>query len=464
MIRFFKNVVPINIAGLVLSDLFISFAVYLAAVFIYLVPQIEPERDLAIEYAFWRVLPVTAVVVLGIYFSDLYSRLRVGHRTKLLQQLCIIIGTAFVSQAIVAYANRDWTVPKWAMIGGSIAALFLLFAWRIAVSAIIARSSSSQGILFLGRSPLISQVVSELAGRPEIGLRPIGYLDESVIDSQDSSLPRLGNLSDLQRIVRDRRPSQIVVGMSERRHRTPAQDLLELRFSGIRILEIATLYETVFGRVCASESRPSQLIFSDHLGPRGAALHFQSLYSRLLALTGLILAAPIIVATAILVRLTSPGPVLFRQVRVGLNGKPFTMFKFRSMHHRAEATTGPVWATRNDPRITPLGIWLRRLRLDELPQLFNVVRGDMAIVGPRPERPEFVQMLSTRIPYYPQRHCVMPGVTGWAQINYKYGETIEDTIMKLEYDLYYIKNASAWLDFYIMFHTIKIMLLSRGAQ
>ena len=168
--------------------------------------------------------------------------------------------------------------------------------------------------------------------------------------------------------------------------------------------------------------------------------------------------------TALIVRFSSPGPILYQQVRVGLNGSLFTLRKFRSMRADAEADTGAVWATKDDPRITPAGRFLRQLRLDELPQLFNVLKGEMAIVGPRPERPEFVKTLSERIPYYQQRHAVLPGITGWAQINYKYGDSLEDTVTKLEFDLYYIKNMSAGLDLYIIFHTLKAMLLSRGAQ
>ena len=163
-------------------------------------------------------------------------------------------------------------------------------------------------------------------------------------------------------------------------------------------------------------------------------------------------------------RLSSPGPALFRQQRVGKNDAVFTLYKFRSMYRDAEAASGAVWAKKDDPRITPAGKWLRRLRLDELPQLFNVLKGDMSIVGPRPERPEFVTELAQRIPYYRQRHCVKPGITGWAQINHKYGDSIEDTITKLEYDLYYIKNLAPALDAFIMFHTAKVMLLSRGAR
>jgi exopolysaccharide biosynthesis polyprenyl glycosylphosphotransferase len=216
--------------------------------------------------------------------------------------------------------------------------------------------------------------------------------------------------------------------------------------------------------VCTREFRPSQLIFSEELGPRAGSANFQAVYCFIFAVVLLVLTSPLMLLVALAVRLTSPGPILLRQKRVGRGDKIFTVYKFRSMYADAEARTGAVWATRNDPRITPMGRIIRRVRLDELPQLFNVLKGEMAIAGPRPERPEFVKTLSETIPYYRQRHCVKPGITGWAQINYKYGDTIEDTIAKLEYDLYYIKNMSMWLDAYIFFHTVKTMLLTRGAQ
>ena len=184
----------------------------------------------------------------------------------------------------------------------------------------------------------------------------------------------------------------------------------------------------------------------------------------MLGIVGTIATLPIMVVVALLVKLSSPGPILFRQTRVGLRGSHFVLYKFRSMYADAEARTGAVWATKNDPRITPIGRWLRKLRLDELPQFFNVLRGEMSLVGPRPERPEFCAMLEEKIPFYKQRHWVRPGITGWAQINHKYGDTIEDSMIKLEYDLYYIKNLAPALDAYIIFHTIKVMLLSRGAQ
>jgi exopolysaccharide biosynthesis polyprenyl glycosylphosphotransferase len=216
--------------------------------------------------------------------------------------------------------------------------------------------------------------------------------------------------------------------------------------------------------VSLKELRPSQLIYSGELGPQRQTLSYQRVFNLLAATVGIVLASPLVLITALAVRLSSSGPVLYRQLRVGLDGHPFTVYKFRSMRANAEAATGAVWASRNDPRITPVGRIIRKIRFDELPQLFNVLKGEMSLVGPRPERPEFVKALSERIPYYRQRHYVRPGITGWAQINHKYGDTLEDTVTKLEYDLYYIKNMSISLDAYIVFHTLKTMLLSRGAQ
>ena len=184
----------------------------------------------------------------------------------------------------------------------------------------------------------------------------------------------------------------------------------------------------------------------------------------MISLLGLVLTSPLLLLTALAVRLTSKGPVLYRQRRVGLNGRLFTVYKFRSMYVDAEARTGAIWAVKDDPRITPIGKWLRKLRLDELPQMWNVVRGDMSIVGPRPERPEFVDLLAAQIPYYRQRLAVKPGITGWAQINHKYGDSELDAMIKLEYDLYYIKHLAPALDFYIIFHTLKVMVLSKGSQ
>jgi len=237
-----------------------------------------------------------------------------------------------------------------------------------------------------------------------------------------------------------------------------------VRFGGVIVEDAADTYEMALHRVCSSKIQPSQLIFSSMLGPRRSAVALQTFYSLAISLIGLIVTSPLLLLTALAVKLTSKGPMLYRQRRVGLTGRLFTVYKFRSMYADAEAITGAVWASKGDPRITPLGKWLRRLRIDELPQFWNVLKGDMSIVGPRPERPEFVDMLAQQIPYYRQRLAVKPGITGWAQINHKYGDTVLDAMIKLEYDLYYIKHVAPALDFYIIFHTLKVMLLSKGSQ
>ncbi|MBM3737557.1 MAG: sugar transferase [Acidobacteria bacterium] len=244
----------------------------------------------------------------------------------------------------------------------------------------------------------------------------------------------------------------------------PVVDLLDVNFSGTPVEDAAVAFESAFGRVCSQQLRPSQLIFSRELGPRPYILKIQTVYSALIAGILLVAVSPVMLLVAIAVRATSKGPALYRQRRMGLHGRVFSIFKFRSMRQDAEAASGAVWASRGDPRITPVGRFIRRTRLDELPQLINVLRGEMSLVGPRPEQPEFVNTLTEKIPYYRQRLCVKPGITGWAQINHKYGDTLEDTVAKIEYDLYYIKNLSPPLDFYIMFHTVKVMLLTRGAQ
>ena len=274
----------------------------------------------------------------------------------------------------------------------------------------------------------------------------------------------MGKVEEIRRVVAETKPDRVVVGMADRRGQLPMMELLDLRFQGLAIETAATAYETVFGRLSIRELQPAEFVFSKTLRPSQAVMGMQQAYSCALALVALVIAMPVMVLVALAVRVSSRGPVFYRQTRVGLNGKDFTLYKFRSMGVNAEAGTGAVWASKNDPRVTPLGKWLRKLRLDELPQLFNVLKREMTMVGPRPERPEFVRMLSEKIPYYRQRHYVKPGITGWAQINHKYCDTVEDTETKLEYDLYYIKRQSLALDLYIMFQTVKVMLLSRGAQ
>lgn len=463
MIRLFRVFVPDSVVALVLSDAVLLYTCYLIAAFFAL--EVDPRVFVQYDNGWARIAVVVLCLMTGLYFQDLYTDFRIKSRVRLAQQVFVTAGAAFLMQALLAYLSlQDLLVPTWLMIAGSALVLALLPLWRIYYGSVVFKAVGAERVLFLGASSLVQQICDHWEAHPETGLTALGCLQDAESGSEHAPAPVLGKIGDLRSIVNELKPDRIVVGLSERRNRLPVNELLDMRLSGIHIEDAATTYESTLGRISTRELRPAQLIFSAELGPNRKRVLLQSLYSMTIAVAATVAAAPIMLLVAILVRLTSRGPALFRQQRIGKNDVPFTLYKFRSMCRDAEAASGAVWAQKDDPRITPVGKWLRKLRLDELPQLFNVLKGDMSIVGPRPERPEFVAELEKRIPFYRQRHCVKPGITGWAQINHKYGDSIEDTISKLEYDLYYIKNLAPALDALIMFHTAKVMLLSRGSQ
>jgi sugar transferase (PEP-CTERM system associated) len=463
MTRFFRVFVPATSIALLASEILLVTSAFVVAT--YLVLEVYPIVFLLYDGGMAQLVPVILSILIGMHFSDLYSQFRVESRIVLLQQLCLVIGFAFLTQGLLSYLSPGLRVPLRVMAMGSALSMIAIFLWRIFFSAFTLHVMGRDTLLLLGGSPLLAEIARDIEEHPEKGLAISGYLrDDREIGTQLTGGRVLGPVSSLREAVQVNRPNRIVVGMSERRMAMPVQELLDLRFAGHIVEEAAFTLERVCSRVSLRELRPSQLIYSGDLGPRVQTLIVQTLTNRILSALGLVLASPLMLLTALAVRLSSSGPVLYRQVRVGLDGAPFTLYKFRSMRDDAEALTGAVWATKDDPRVTKVGRIIRKLRFDELPQLVNGVKGDMSIVGPRPERPEFVRELSEKIPYYRQRHCVRPGITGLAQISYKYGDTMEDTITKLEYDLYYIKHMSFSLDTYIIFHTVKAMLLSRGAQ
>src|SRR3984885_4676649 len=436
MPRLFRVYVSTRVAALLASEFALIYLCYLAATFAWLHGELRADAEVFLldDLGWLRILIVVSCLMGSIYFHDLYSNLGTRPR-ELLQQVGVIAGTAFLTEAMLGYLKfQQFVVPAGPMIAGSGLNIFALMAWRLFFSRVLLRKMRSERVIFLGDSAVLQEIASHLEAHPEKGLTPLGFLD----DSNPSTGKRLGTISDLREVVDRLHPHRIVVGLRERRSNLPVTQLLELRLSGIRIEDALSTYEMAFERISTHELRPSQLIFSSsELGPNRTGVRLQSAYSMVIAAVAAVLALPLMLVVAALVKVTSPGPALFRQQRVGKNNRIFTLYKFRSMVRDAEAHSGAVWATRNDPRVTKVGRWLRKLRLDELPQLFNVLRGDMSIVGPRPERPEFVAELEKRIPYYRQRHCIKPGITGWAQIKHKYSDTLEDTIVKLEYDLYY---------------------------
>jgi len=463
MTRLFRVFVPATAVMLLVSEILLITSAFIVAV--YMTLDVDPWVNLIYDGGLVHLIPVLVTILLGMYFNDLYSQFYVKSRIVLLQQLCLVMGGAFLGQGLLSYVVPDLRVSAHVMAWGSVLAVVVIYFWRVLFSTFAIKVMGRDSLLLVGGSPLLEDIAAHLEEHPELGWEVAGYVDDA--HQPGDTLRRakvLGGLPELKEIVQATNPTRIVVGMTERRNRMPVADLLELRFAGFIIEEAATVFERLCGRVCLKELRPAQLIYSGELGPRPQNLLVQTVLNRITATVGLIIASPIMLLTALAVKLSSPGPILYRQVRVGMDDIPFTVYKFRSMRADAEAVTGAVLASKDDPRVTRVGKIIRKLRFDELPQLYNTLRGDMSIVGPRPERPEFVRDLSQKIPYYRQRHCVRPGITGWAQINFKYGETLQDTMTKLEYDLYYIKNMSMSLDTYIVFHTVKTMLLSRGSQ
>jgi exopolysaccharide biosynthesis polyprenyl glycosylphosphotransferase len=439
------------LALLAFDILFISSAFILTT---YLVMDVDPVPYLLYDGGLIRIFVMVLTILFGLHLQDFYSRFHVQSRVVLLQDLCVAVGWAFLLQGLISYLVPDLKAPMPVILWGSLLTLVVIYLWRVFFSAHALEILGRERLLLVGGVPLLEDIGAYIGEHPELGLLVAGY----VRDSQDaaSALPGgniLGPMSSLREMVETTRPDRIVVGLSEH-GRAPIVHLLELRFAGYAVEEAASAYERIRGRVCLKELRPSQLMESGELGPRPRNVLYQSLWNLILAAVGIAVAAPIMAVAALAVKLSSPGPVLHRQARAGLHDAVFTLYKLRST--RVDAADGP--------RLTAVGRIIRQLRIDDLPQLFNVLKGDMSLVGPRPERPEFVAALSGYIPFYRQRHCIRPGIIGWAQMNFTLHGELLDAVAKLERDFYYIKNMSFGMDTFIMFHAVKSLVLSRGSQ
>lgn len=320
-------------------------------------------------------------------------------------------------------------------------------------------------VLILGAGRL-GKDLCEVLGQKRISMYDVvGVIDGDPkrVGETISGVPVIGTYEYLFQLVEQHQVQMIAVCVEDRRSVLPVQTLLDFKAGGLDVIDGHHLFEEESGRLSIDVLRPSALIFSAGFRHRLLSKALKRLLDMTVAFLGLILLSPLILFVAILIKIDSPGPVFYRQMRVGLRGSPYMIVKFRSMRTDAEKS-GPRWAEADDPRVSRVGRWLRNLRIDEIPQLLNVLRGEMSLVGPRPERPVFVQQLRTMIPYYDIRHTVKPGITGWAQVKFRYGFTTEDSHTKLQYDLYYVKNLSLYLDLIILTRTVRVVLLGEGAH
>ncbi len=420
---------------------------------------------------FWRyehlapkALLCAGVLQLSLYYGELYE-LRAWRRMELFLRLgqCLAVGA--VALTVIFFA-----VPV-LEVGRGIFGIFMalvaatLLTWRLLLDWTWGAADLGERALVLGTGVSARDVARAMLKQSPVGFRVLGFLTEHPreVGRKLVNPSVVGTLDDLPRLTRELDATLIVVAQEDRRERLPVEALLRCRLAGIRVVEAATLFESLNGQIPLRDLRPSWLIFSSGFAQPRVLRSVKRVGEVALAVLALILAAPIMALVALAVRLSGPGPVLYRQTRVGEAGREFPLLKYRTMRQNAEASSGPVWATaERDPRITRVGKLLRKSRLDELPQLWNVLRGDMSFVGPRPERPHFVKKLRKVIPYYDERHGVRPGITGWAQVKFPYGSTLEDAEGKLEYDLFYVKHMSLLFDVAIVLETAKVMLLGRG--
>jgi sugar transferase (PEP-CTERM system associated) len=457
MYRLFRHYVPGMIVAAVIGDVFVIVcAIATAWHFGWWVGQTP----------LWpKVVSLTGMIVCGLYVSELYDPRRSVSRRELGARLLLgLVGSGTLAAAL-SFALPVLRFGRLAFIEILLMSAVGLILWRTAWLSLCSARGLRERVLVLGVGPAAKSLV-ELQ---KTGARPftvVGFLSDEpgAYEELPPGTELAGKAGDLLAIVDELQPDVVVVALRDMRGAFPASDLLECRTRGIRVEDWASFYEKQTGKILITGMRPSWLIFSDGFVKTRFTQMVKRAVDIALALLGLTTAAPLMALVAILIKLDSTGPVLFRQERVGQRGSVFVLRKFRSMRVDAERDGYAVWASKDDPRTTRVGRLLRRSRLDELPQLVNILVGDMSFIGPRPERPAFVQRLQQRIPFYVERHSVKPGLTGWAQVRHQYAASVEDALEKLQYDLYYIKNLSLFLDMLILISTVQVVLFGRGAR
>jgi sugar transferase (PEP-CTERM system associated) len=458
MIRLFNVYYPTRTIVLLLCEALIVSGCFLLAT----VVQAGPDTSLVLNYEYggWKILGLTILTLLSSYYFDLYEPQRISARWEIYFRLLLVLGfLSFLLSALIFFFP-DIDIAHYVLVLGLAFLTVALLLWRSAYEWIIGHKIFRERVYVLGSGARAQNVVKTLQTRKDAGMEVVGW-DDTLAERggrKEAYAAALDQFSIPKRSV-----DRVIVALEDRRGELPVRELLKLRFNGVVIEEAGPLLERLTGKLHLDTLRPSTFIYSEGFRVKPSQQIARRIVSTLTAAVGLLLFLPFLPFVVLLVRLSSPGPIFFHQTRVGMGGRNFQVHKFRTMRTDAEAS-GAKWATKNDPRVTKIGMFMRKTRLDEVPQLWNVLCGDMGFVGPRPERPEFVPMLAEKIPYFELRHMIRPGLTGWAQVRYGYGATLEQAREKLEYDLYYIKHMTLGLDLLIMFETIKTIVRRQGAQ
>jgi sugar transferase (PEP-CTERM system associated) len=458
MIRLFNVYYPTRTIVLLLCEALIVSGCFLLATVLLLGP--DTYLVLNYEYGGLKILCLTVLTLLCSYYFDLYEPQRISAHWEIYFRLLLVLGfLSFLLSAII-YLFPNVDIARYVLLLGLIFLTAALVAWRSAYEWIIGRAMFRERVYVLGAGERAQTIVELLRTRKDAGMHVIGWdglLPDKNQRKEAFNAALVGFAGPRPQVDR------VVVALEDRRGEFPMNELLKLRFNGVVIEEAGSLLERLTGKLYLDGLHPSSFIYSEGFRLKPSQQIARRIVSTLTAAVGLLLFLPFFPFVVLMVRLSSPGSIFFKQTRVGLGGRNFSVYKFRTMRTDAEVA-GAKWATKNDPRVTRVGLFMRKIRLDEVPQLWNVLRGDMGFVGPRPERPEFVPWLSEQIPYFNMRHMIRPGLTGWAQVRYGYGATLAEAREKLEFDLYYIKHMTLGLDLLIMFETVKTIIRRQGAQ
>ena len=460
------NKFSLRTIGLLFADASIIFGGIVLAMYLRL--GVEGSREQLNERNGWlKITLATILCALILYFYDLYEYTVMTNRRELMLRLVQALGIAWALLALLFYFVPPLLIGRGVSVISVPLVLLLLLGWRFLIHYLTGHPEIGEKILVVGTGEAARETAQAVLKRRDAGYRIVGFVTENGIKPQTKigETTVLGTTDELEVIVKNEKIDRIVIAVRERRGTFPTETLLKMSLTGdVSIEECTSFFERVTGQVHIDMLRPSWLIFAGRRKDTRLKTAIREIVHRGLGLIGLILSAPIAIVTAILIKLESKGAVLYRQERVGKNGRIIKVIKFRSMRTDAEKDGVPIWATSNDDRVTRVGRVIRKIRVDEIPQFWNIIKGEMSFVGPRPERPHFVSQLAEEIPFYEHRHLVAPGLTGWAQIKYPYGASVEDARQKLQYDLYYIKNQSLALDFVIVFETVKTVLFGKGGR
>lgn len=455
-----------RIVWLILADVAIIYGGIILALYLRL-GAVGSDYELNARNGWLKIGVATLLCLLNLYFYDLYDYTVMGNRRELMLRLVQALGIAWALLAFVFYFVPFLFIGRGVSIISVPLVMILLLSWRSSIHLLTGHPEIGEKILIVGTGQAAQDTARAVCDRRDAGYRIVGFVTENGanVSEKIANLGILGTTAELASIIKSEKVDRIVIAVRERRGTFPTEALLKMSLAGnVCIEECTSFFERVTGQVNVEMLRPSWLIFGGRGRDTRLKTIFREMVHRLLALIGLFLSLPIALVTAILIRIESKGSIFYRQERVGKNGKTFNVIKFRSMKTDAEKDGKPVWATADDDRVTRVGRIIRVIRVDEIPQFWNIIKGEMSFVGPRPERPHFVEQLAEEIPYYEHRHLTAPGLTGWAQIKYPYGASVEDARRKLQYDLYYVKNQGLALDLVIVFETVKTVLFGRGGR